>query len=96
VHDLLQPLWHDVQDGRALLNTALDALLDEAQQLQDLMARTQAQEQRLTELMELGAMSQGEQKELTEDSLEQQSSQAASEQPIQQYQSLQERSRYCS
>lgn len=80
-----------MQDGHALLNTIIDTLLDKTQQLHGLMARTQAQEQLLTELTELGATSQGGQKELAEDSFEQQSIQAASEQLIQQYQRLQER-----
>ncbi len=68
---VLQHLWHDRQDGHALLNTIIDAFLDKTQQLQDLMPRTQAQEQLLTELTELGATSQGPQKELAEDSFEQ-------------------------
>jgi chromosome segregation ATPase len=80
-----------MQDGHALLNTTMDALLDKTQQLHDLMARTQAQEQLLTELTELGAASEGAQKELAEDSSDQQSIQAASEQLIQQSQRLQER-----
>jgi hypothetical protein len=89
--DPLQPLWNDMREGHALLNTMTNALFGKTQLLQNLMERMKTQEQLLHELTELSTTYQKKLREFIKEPIEQQSIPDILEKLTQHYQILQDK-----
>src|SRR5918996_814769 len=90
-NDPLQPLWNDMRDGHALLNTLTDTLLGKTKIFHDLMEKMKAQEELLQELSELSTTYQRDLKDLTNEPQDQQLTQEMLDRLMQNYQALQKK-----